>query len=78
MNFALGYLAGAHRARTALTTQQLKLGLGSSDEPGPTLVENRDQVDIKCYHPQKRRRCLRHGDECPMSDSCTDSGRIRP
>ena len=68
----------AYGGRTALNTQQLKLGLGSSDAPGPTLVENRGQVAKKCYHPQKRRRCLRHGDECPTSDSCTDSGRIRP
>ena len=29
-------------------------------------------------HPQKRRRCLGHGDECLTSDSRTDSGRIRP
>ena len=26
--------------RTALNTKQLKLGLGSLDAPGPTLVEN--------------------------------------
>ena len=32
----------------------------------------------KCYHQQKRRRCLRHGDESRMSDSYADSGRIRP
>ena len=68
----------AYGGRTALNTQQLKLGLGSSDAPGPTLVENRGQVAKMCYHPQKLRRCLRHGDECWTSDSCTDSGRIRP
>ena len=38
--------------RTGLNTQQLKLGLGSSDAPGPTLVENRGQVAKKCYHPK--------------------------
>ena len=64
--------------RTALNTKQLKLGLGSSDAPGPTLVESRGQVAKMRYHPQKRRRCLRHGDVCPTSDSCTGSGRIRP
>ena len=64
--------------RTALNANQLKLGLGSSDAPAPTLVENRGQVNKKCYHPQKRRRCLRHGDEvqcyCWQSSafSCTE------
>ena len=38
--------------RTALNTKQLKLGLESSDAPGPTLVENRGQVAKNCYHPQ--------------------------
>ena len=52
--------------------------IGSSDAPEPTLVENRGQVAKKCYHKQKRRRCLRHGDESRRSDSYTDSGRIRP
>ena len=33
----------AYGGRTALNTQ-IKLGLGSSDVPEPTLVENRDQV----------------------------------
>ena len=68
----------AYGGRNVLNTKQLKLGVGSSDAPGPTLIENRGQVAKKCYHPQKRRRCLRHGDESRMSDSCTDSGRIRP
>ena len=48
----------AYGGRTALNTQQLKLGLGSSDAPGPTLIENRGQVAKKCYHPQKHRRCV--------------------
>ena len=64
--------------RTALNTQQLKLGLGCSDAPGPTLVDNRGQVAKKCYHQQVHRRCLRHGDERPTSDSSTDSGHISP
>ena len=51
-----------------------KVGLESSDAPGPTLVENRDQVAKKCDHPQKIRHCLRDGDECPTSDSCTELG----
>ena len=68
----------AYGGRTALNTKQLKLGLGSSDAPEPTLVENRGQVAKKSYHQQKRRRCLRHGDESRMSDSYTDTGRIRP
>ena len=68
----------AYGGRTALNTKQLKLGLGCSDAPEPTLVENWGQVAKKCYHPQKRRRCLRHGDESRMSDSYTDSGHIRP
>ena len=34
----------AYGERTALNTQQLKLGLGRSDAPGPTLIENRGQV----------------------------------
>ena len=38
----------AYGGRTALNTQQLKLGLGSSDAPGPTLVESRGQVAKKC------------------------------
>ena len=31
----------AYGVGTALSTHQLKLGLGSSDAPGPKLVENR-------------------------------------
>ena len=69
---------GAYGGRTALNTQQLKLGLGSSDAAGPALVENLGQVVKKCYHQQEHRRCLRHGDDCRMSDSSTDSGHIRP
>ena len=34
----------AHGGRTALNTQQLKLGLWSSDVAGPTLVKKRGQV----------------------------------
>ena len=33
---------------------------------------------LKVRPPAKLRRCLRHGDEFPTSDSCTDSGHIRP
>ena len=43
MKFAQGYLAGAHGGRPALKTQQLKLGLGSSDEPRITF-ENDDVI----------------------------------
>ena len=68
----------AHGGRTALSTQQLKLGLECSDAPGPTLVDNRGQVVKKCYHQQEHRRCSRHGDECPTSDFSTDSGHIGP
>ena len=68
----------AFGGRTALNTQQLKLGLGSLDAAGPALVEIRGQVVEKCYHQREHRSRLRHGDECPMNDSSTDSGHIRP
>ena len=68
----------AYGVRTALNTKQLKLVFGTSDVPGPRLVENRGHVAKKCYHPQKHRHSLRHGDQCPTSDSCADSGHIRP
>ena len=70
-------LSGAWR-RIALNTQQLKLGLGSSDAPGSTLVDNRGQVVKSCYCQQEHRRCSRHGDECRTSDSSTDSGHNTP
>ena len=38
----------AYGGRIALNTQQLKVGLGSSDTPGPTLVDNRGQVVKMC------------------------------
>ena len=43
----------AYGGRTVLSTQQLKLGLGSSDAPGPTLVENWGQVAKKVLPPTK-------------------------
>ena len=42
----------AYGGRTALNTQQLKLGLGSSDAAGPALVETRGEVVKTFYHPQ--------------------------
>ena len=39
--------------RTGLNTQQLKLGLGSSDAPGPTLIENRGQIAKRVLPPTK-------------------------
>ena len=32
----------------------------------------------KCNHQREHRRCSQHGDDCPTSDSSTDSGHIRP
>ena len=37
----------AYGGRTVLNTKQLKLGVGSSDAPGPTLTEIRGQVAKK-------------------------------
>ena len=38
----------AYGGRTALNTQQLKLGLSSSDAAGPALLENRGHYVKKC------------------------------